>query len=74
MEDQPHASTFGEAHTLEEGTLVALQEIPKSHQGMKEFPLSIVAANSFSSCGNLLLHDQGSNHTATLEKHGCTVL
>ena len=74
MEEQPHESTVGAANTLEEGTLAALQEIPKSHQGMKEFLLSMVAANSFDSCGNLLLHDQGSNPITDLEQHDCTTL
>ena len=74
MEEQPHALTIGAANTLEEGTLAALQEVPKSHQGMKRFPQSIVAAISFDNCGDFLLHDQGSNHTANLEKQVCTVL
>ena len=74
MEEQPHASTVGAANTLEEGTLAALQEVPNSHQGMKRFPQSIVAATSFDDGGDLLLHEQGSNHTAIIEKIGCTGL
>ena len=35
MEEQPHASKFRAANTLEEGILAALQEVPKHHQGMK---------------------------------------
>ena len=57
IEEHPHASIVGAANTLEEGTLVALQEVPNAHQGMKIFPQSIVAANSFDSCGDLLLYD-----------------
>ena len=30
MEEQPHASIVGEAKTFEEGTLVALQEVPNA--------------------------------------------
>ena len=67
MEEQPHTSVVGAANTFEDGTLATLQEIPKSHQGMKIFPLSIIAAKPFESCGNFLLYDQGSNHTADLE-------
>ena len=74
MEEQPHASTVGATNTLEEETLAALQEVPKYHQGMKIFPCSIVAENYFDQCGNLLLHDQGSNHTSTIEQLGCTAL
>ena len=43
-------------------------------QGMKGFPHSMVAANSFDQCGDLLLHDQGSNPIATIEQLGCTAL
>ena len=32
MEEQPHASTVGATNTFEEGTLVALQEVPNAHQ------------------------------------------
>lgn len=74
MEKQPHASTVGATNTFEEGTLVALQEVPNAHQGMKRFPHSIVAANSFDQCGDLFLHDQGSNIIATIEQLGCTTL
>ena len=55
MEEQPHASTVGAANTFEDGTLVALQEVPNAHQGMKIFPHSIVASNSSDQCGDLLL-------------------
>ena len=72
MEEWPHASTVGAANTLEEGALSDLQEVPKYHQGMKIFPHSLVAANSFDQCGDLLLHDQGSNHIATIDQLGCT--
>ena len=74
MEEHPHASTVGAANTFEEGTLVALQEVPNAHQGMKIFPHSIFAANSFDQCGDLLLHDQESNLIATIEQLGCAAL
>ena len=67
MEKQPHASTVGAANNFEEGTLAALQEVPNAYQDMKIFPHSVVAANSFDQCGDLLLHDQGSNLIATIE-------
>ena len=67
MEEHPHASKFGAANTLEEGTLATLQEAPNAHQGMKGFPHYIVTTNSFDQCGDLLLHDQGSNPIATIE-------
>ena len=41
---------------------------------MKIFPHSIVVENYFDRCGDLLLHEQGSNHTATIEQLGCTAL
>ena len=41
---------------------------------MKIFPHSIVTATSFDQCGDLLLHDQGSNPIATIEQLGCTAL
>ena len=59
MEEQPSSSIIGRVYTLEEGTLAALQEVTKHHQGMQIFPHSIVAANYFDQCGYLLLHDQG---------------
>ena len=59
MEEQPHVATVGAANTLEEGTLAALQEVPKSHQGMKIFPLSIVTANHFESCEILFFMTKG---------------
>ena len=74
MEEQRHASTIGTTNTLEEGTLVALQEVPDAPQVMKIFPHSIVAVNSFYQCGDLVLHDQESNLITTIEKLGCTVL
>ena len=74
MEEKLHASTVGAANTLEEGTLAALQEVPKYHQGMKIFPQPNFASISFDNCGNLLLHDQGSNPIATIEHLGCITL
>ena len=59
---------------MEEGTLVTLQEVPNAHQGMKVFPHYIVTANSFDQCGDLLLHDQGSNPLTTIEQLGFTTL
>ena len=59
---------------MEEGNLVALQEVPNAHQGMKIFPQSIVAATSFENCGDFLLNDQGSNPIATIEQLGCIAL
>ena len=74
MEEQPHASTVGAAKNLEEGILAALQEVPRDHQGMKIFPHFFVAENSFDQCGDLILHDQGSNPISTIDQLGCTVL
>ena len=52
---------------VEVGTLAAIQDVPKAHQGMIEFPLSIIAENVLEDCGNLLLHDPESSLTANLE-------
>ena len=41
---------------------------------MVEQPHSIVAENYFDQCGDLLLHDQGSNLIATIEQLGCTAM
>ena len=59
---------------MEEGTLAAIQGVPKSHQGMIEFPLYIIAENILEDCGNMLFHDPGSSLTDNIEKESCTAL
>lgn len=59
-EEHPLSLAVGGANTLEGGTLAAIQDVPKFHQGMPKFPLSVISVNLMGSCGNLPLHDQGS--------------
>ena len=65
MEDQPSSSKVGGTNTLKEGTLSALQYVPKFHQGMPKFPFPIVSENLMEVC--IPFHDQGSTQTANLE-------
>ena len=67
LKDQPSTPAVEGANMVEEGTLAAIQDVPKAYQGMIEFPPSIIAANLFEGCGNLLLHDPESSLTANLE-------
>ena len=66
MEDQPSSSAFGGANTLEEGTLAALQDVPKFDQGMPKFPSLIISEN--------IIEGYTSLHNANLEQQKCTSL
>ena len=72
LEEQPSTSAVEGANMIERGTLAAIQDVPKAHKGMIEFPPSIIAANILEGCGNLPLHDQGSIHIVDLEQQDCT--
>ena len=50
MEEQPSSLAIGGANTLEEGTLAVIQDVPKFHQGMPNFPSPIVLANTIEGC------------------------
>lgn len=74
IEEQPSSSIVGEAITPEEGTLVAVQDFPKLYQGMHIFLFPIISTHIMESCGNVPLHDLGSNHIADLEQQTITAL
>ena len=42
IEEKPSSSVVGEVITPEEGTLVAVQDVPKLYRGMRIFPLPII--------------------------------
>ena len=67
LEEHPSTSAVEGANIVEEGTLVAIQVVPKAHQGMIEFPLSNIVANILEDCGNILLHNPESSLTTNLE-------
>ena len=71
MEEQPSSSSVGEPITLEEGTLVAVQDVPKLYQGMNIFPLPIISAHHMEDCGYMpsgQINDLGSKHIVDLEQ------
>ena len=45
IEEKPSSSIVGEAITLEEGTLVVVQDVPKLYQGMHMFPFPVILAH-----------------------------
>ena len=59
IKQQPSSSIVGKVITPEEGTLVAIQYVPKLYQGMHMFSFSIISAHLMEDCGNMPLHDQG---------------
>jgi len=73
LEDQPSISIEEEAIALEGKSIAATQIHPKTHQGMAEIPLFILA-NHLKNCGNSDGEIQESNHMATLEPHSYTAL
>ena len=71
IEGQPSSPVVGEVITSEEGTLVAVQDVPNFYQGMHIFPLPIISAHHMEDCGNMpsgKIHDLGSKHIANLEQ------
>ena len=59
---------------MEEGTIAVFQNVPKFHQGMHEFPFSIISENLVGSLGNMSSHDQGSKHITDLEQQDYTAM
>ena len=74
MEEQPSTSAVEGANIVEEGTLAAIQGVPKAHQGMISCLLSIMEEIFLEDCGNILLHDPGSSLIANLEQQSFIAL
>ena len=70
IEEQSPSSVVGKVITPEEGTLVAIQYVPKLYQGMHIFPFPIISAHHMEDYGNMMsgqMHGLGSKHIADLE-------
>ena len=45
LREQPSTPAVGLANTLKGGTLVAIKDVSKAHQGMHKFPFPIILEN-----------------------------
>ena len=71
IEHHPSSSIVGEVITLEEGTLVAVQDVPNIYQGMHIFHFLLLLSHHMEDYGNMLswkMHDLGSKHIADVEQ------
>ena len=67
LREKPSTPAVGSTNTLKRGTLATIEDVPKAHKGMYEFPCLNISKKFMEIFGDLFSYGPGSNITAEIE-------